>query len=234
MSSPCNDPACPVIQPKPGWVSSTRTTVLPLDDRWWRAVKDPYRADDLVPGVGNTRFAPLASHQHAYVGRTRTVSLLETVLHDVAGPTPRMFRADLEHWQISAVTLRRPLRVIDLRNPELERLGIGRDHLVDTTAKHYQCTRSVAAHLARRKPGGHTVNGIIWHSRQADVHARANPDGLIGDVLHHDPIEVAVIWCPTGTPSPLSTTGPPERLVNVGQPTRLINELSVVLNVPII
>lgn len=75
--------------------------------------------------------------------------------------------------------------------------------------------------------------GILWHSRQADLHARAHPGGLLADVLHHNPVEVGVLWHPAGPSAPFAPTDQVDSLVVAGRPTRLVTELSAVTGIPI-
>ena len=65
----------------------------------------------------------------------------------------------------------------DLRDPELDRLGLDRASTVATAAEHYPCTRRLAISALRRKH----VQGLIWHSRQAEL-------------AGHAPVEVAVLF----------------------------------------
>ena len=126
------------------------------------------------------------------------------------------------------------VRLVDLRDPQLERLGLDRDQLVATTARHYPCTRRWAAALQHRRVGGYPVAGAVWHSRQADLHRRANPTGLAADLLVHRPVEVAVLWSPEGPARPLRTAGRAEPLLVEGRPARLVEELSALIGAPIL
>lgn len=69
---------------------------------------------------------------------------------------------------------------MDLRDAELDRLGLERTSLVATTAEHYPCTRRVAASLHGTSVGGVLPQGLVWHSRQAELAVAA-------------PAEVAVV-----------------------------------------
>lgn len=232
---PCGSGRCPIAEPTPNLLRKTRTAVLDIPDGWWRGRAHTDRPDALVPGVGDTRFAPLPETRHAYIGRSRTVALLESVLHHTSGPAPTIYRATLADWVVAEVTLTEPVRLFDLRDPELARLAIPRVALTDTTARHYPCTRVWASRLQHRAPGGHPVAGIIWHSRQADLHARANQAGLLADLLQHRPADVAVLWHPAGPPAPLSATGQTVALLDAtGGPTRLLSELSALIGAPIL
>ena len=45
-----------------------------------------------------------------------------------------------------------------------------RAQLITTTAAHYCCTRQWARWLHEHRIGGAKVAGILWHSRQAELH----------------------------------------------------------------
>jgi hypothetical protein len=134
---------------------------------------------------------------HVYVAETTFAALLDTVLHDAAPPAPRIRRATLGHWMESEVELAEDVRLIDLRDAELGRLGIDRPHLVATDAEHYGCARAWARQLHGRAVGGHPTHGLVWQSRQTELHARtldARP--ALRDLVALHPAEVAVLWSP--------------------------------------
>lgn len=228
---PCGDPSCPVAEPDPAKLRRVRTVTVAAGSRWWRGTRhQPGRL--APPGSGDTRFAPLPGTAHGYFGRTRTVALLESALHEASGPDPAIYVAALAGWVVAEVALTAELRLVDLRDSELGRLGVARFALVDTTPRHYGCTRGWASVLQARRPAGHPVAGILWHSRQADLHARSQRGGLLADVLTHTPAEVAVAWHPHGPASPFRPTGAREVLIEDGQPTRLLRELSALIGAP--
>lgn len=229
---PCGQADCPVAEPAPGLLRHLRMVTLDPGGQWWRGSRHP--AASLAPDrTGNTRFAPLEGARHGYFGATRTVALLESALHEASGPEPTIFVAKLASYAIRGVTLTSTLRLADLRDPELERLGVHRPALVDTTPQHYPCTRMWAARLHGRHAGPHRLQGILWHSRQADLHRRAQSGGLLADVLVHTPAEVGVVWHPPGPAKPFAAVGDPEPLVVDGAPSRLATELSAAIGVPI-
>lgn len=230
---PCGSAACPVAAPTSEVLRSIRTRVVGTDRTWWRSSR--LHPEALAPpGTGDTRFAPLADTAHGYVGATRTVALLETALHAASGPDPTIFVVTLAGWAVSGVELTAALRLADLRDPQLARLGIPRSALVDTTPRHYPCTREWAKRLQTHRPGGRQVAGVLWHSRQADLHARSRPTGLLADLLTHRPAEVAVVWHPHGPATPFRATGNRTPLVNGGAPSRLLTELSALIATPIV
>ena len=162
----------------------------------------------LVPGLGDTRFAPLPDTHHVYVASYSVAALLESAFHDAAPPKPRIRAAQLTQWMESAVQLTRDVRLIDLRDDQLAALGIERNQLVATDAAHYLCTRRWAERLRGRAIGGHRTTGLIWNSRQAELHARAIADRpAVQELMTVAPSEVAVIWQDATEPSPLAPAG---------------------------
>jgi hypothetical protein len=234
VTPPCGRSDCPVVEPSPQLLRRIRTERWPAQIRVYRGHQLQHAADRLVPGTGDTRFAPLPDTEHAYVSVTKTAALLESALHHLSGPDPTIYLVELRRWAASPVRLTTPVRLIDLRDNHLRRLGIERQELVDTDPVHYPCTGRWAAVLLLRRVGGHPVAGIVWHSRQADLHARSQHEGLLADLLSHRATEVAVLWHPHGPPRPFETVGPRKRLVDSkDRPSRSILELSALTGAPI-
>lgn len=209
--------------------------MLPAGTVLHRGVQKKFAKTDLVPGKGNTRFAPLADAHHVYVSRTATAALLESALHHASGPDPTIFQVELAKWTLASVQLASDVRLVDLRDPELDRLELGRNQLVNTEAVHYPCTRRWAEAVQHRKIGGQPVHGILWHSRQADLHADAHQGGLLGDLLQHRSIEVGVLWHPHAPKRPFvrraARTNP--LVYPDGTLDQLVYELSALIRAPI-
>lgn len=111
-----------------------------------------------------------------------------------------------------AFTLNEPVadvRLIDLRDPPLDRFGTARDQLIATAAVHYRCTRTFARHVHGRVIGGQQTHGMVWHFRQTELHARALADRpAVADLVDEHPTEVAVVWSPPADrPLPEPTDG---------------------------
>jgi hypothetical protein len=197
---PCGRDDCPVPATRP---PGLRTVVLPAGTHLRRGHPrthpDP---TELVPGRGDTRFAPLVDDagdrvSHVYLAQTTFAALLESVLHDAAPPSPRVRRATLERWAEAGVVLTCDVRLLDLRDTELERHGIAREQLVSTDAIHYRCTRAWAGPLRGRSVGGHQTHGLIWQSRQRELHAAAlDARPALRDLVSLHPADVAVLWSP--------------------------------------
>ncbi len=230
---PCGQPHCPVASPTPQLLRRVRTVVEPAGTRLVRGVRNRHPPDELVPGVGDTRFAPLDDTSHTYLSASRTAALLESALHEATPPTPTLLIAELSRWDVVDVRLTERLRLADLRDLELARLGVGRDQLVTTSAAHYPCTRRWGNTLQGRTIGGEMLAGAVWHSRQADLHAAAQTGGLAADLLVHRTVEVMVLWSPPASRRPIEVDGVPEPLVVDGEPARLVQELAALIGAPI-
>ncbi len=207
MTGPCGLPGCPV--PSTPFPTGLRTVVWPAGTvvrRGYRTIhSDP---TELVPGVGDTRFAPLDGIEHAYVASTTFAALLESAFHDAAPPAPHVPPALLARWAEAQMTLTRDVRLIDLRDDHLERLGLARSALVATPAAHYPCTRRWAGTLHGRRIGGQPTHGLVWHSRQAELHTAAMTHRpAVTDLLDYHPAEVAVLWSPPAPRSVLTHRG---------------------------
>ncbi|MGH9103093.1 MAG: RES domain-containing protein [Acidimicrobiales bacterium] len=135
--------------------------------------------DAFNPGRGDSRLAPLhAAHGSIvptlYGGEDETVALLESAFHDVhhdAGDRV-VYERMLRQLGLAHLRLPVPLPLVDLRDPQLARLGLHRKALVATTAAHYSCTREWARWLHGRRFQGQAPAGLLWHSRQADLAGR--------------------------------------------------------------
>jgi hypothetical protein len=177
-----------------------------------------------------SRFAPVRGQAHLYVARREIAALLESAFHSLVPDRPRIHWPQLDHWSLSHVTLRRDVRLIDLRDPGLTTLGLERRQLVATDPAHHPCTRRWAERLAGRHIGGKPTVGLLWHSRQAEIHAEQGVRPLLADVLVGEQAEVAVLWPSTrqrllvaeGAPMPLST----------GRGRALVEDLANLLGAP--
>lgn len=151
----------------------------------------------LVPAKGDTRFAPIDEVAHVYLARTTFAALLESAFHDAAPPAPRLPEAVIAPWSEADVVLTADVRLIDLRDPALAELGLDRSQLTATTAAHYPCTRAWAQRLHGRHVGGQPTHGLVWHSRQLELHTRAAAQRpALTELLDQHPAEVAVVWFP--------------------------------------
>lgn len=147
-------------------------------------------------GSGSGRFSPLDARGHSFIAALRSASLLESALHEASGPNPRIYAATLQASSLHRLRLRLRLndqiRLVDLRDGALARLGLDREQLTGAGGLHYPCTRVVAERIV----GSKSSCGFVWTSRQGSLHAGRNPDGLASEVLRHDSRDVAVLSSP--------------------------------------
>ena len=229
----CGRDDCPVRSPAGAVLRRLRTCSLPPETLLRRghqiAHPDP---SILVPGIGNTRFAPLEDTRHVYVAETTFAAMLESAFHDAAPPAPRVPVAVLAQWAEAEVALRNGVRLIDLRDLELDRLGIDRSALVATSAAHYPCTRVWARALHGRRVGGHDTHGLLWHSRQAELHARAMEHRpALRELIDTHPAEVAVLWAPPAPDDLLRVTGHGLGRLDYGEGDRYVTDLLALLGI---
>lgn len=234
----CADPGgCPVPDPDHIDLRHLTSTVLPAATPLRRGHKSRYPATgpvptthEMPPPIGMTRFAPIAGVAHAYVARREIAALLESALHDLVPGAPRIRWPQLANWSVSHVTLRTDVRLIDLRDPALRSLGIDRAQLVATDPGHYPCTRAWAERLHGRHVGGRATHGLLWHSRQAELHTEQGIRPLLADVLTGEQAEVAVLW-PSGTDVLLELTEGPWPLAD-GHGHELVRDIATLLGAP--
>jgi hypothetical protein len=239
VSAPgCADPdGCPVPDPVEVDLRRLSSVVVPAGTPLRRGHKSRHRAEDPVPAIAElpaphlmTRFAPVPGQPHAYVARREIGALLESALHGVVPDAPRISWPQLGHWSLSHVVLRRDVRLIDLRDPALAALGLTRAELVATDPGHYPCARRWAMRLHGRHIGGKATVGLLWHSRQAEVHAVQGVRPLMADVLVGEQAEVAVLW-PAAGQRLLATHGGPGPLSS-GHGLELVRDLANLLGAP--
>lgn len=190
--------ACPVPTPDPALLRRLRTRVLRAGTVLRRGVRTTHPdASRLVPGLGATRFAPVDGVAHAYVATTSLAALLESAFHEAAPPTPVIYSTQLYGWIECAVELTTDVRLFDLDDVELHRLGIDRADLVATDPLHYPCTRTWAASLAGRQVGRYETHGLVWRSRQTELHSNALAHRpALAELVDEHPAHVAVLWSP--------------------------------------
>lgn len=183
-------------------------------------------------GRGDTRFAPLAEVGHQYLARRQTVALLETVFHDVHELADRIIytATELDGRQLSQVTVAERLPLIDLRDSQLERLGIERG-LATSSRAHYPCTRQWAARLIGRRVGGVQPAGWVWNSRVAGL-ARSDAP-LLDDLLEPPASEIVVLYDPYTPPGALTATVPLFDELTSGHGWLLLAEVAELLSAEI-
>lgn len=186
MTAPgCPQPgACPVPTP-PGRVDARRlrTTVWPTERPFFHVYALQRGCDGFNPGRGDTRFAPIGAAlpvPSLYGGADETVALLESIFHDVVSGAERLvYERMLRGRGLAHLVPPRPIRLLDLRDDVLESIGLSRSDLITASAAHYGCTRAWAAWFHERRPGGHAPDGLLWHSRQAELVGRPAGESFV-------------------------------------------------------
>lgn len=181
----CPDPdRCPVapeLPPLQAVPLAAGTTLFRVYDAEWGY-------DEHNPGFGDARFSPIDDPitnkrlPSMYLAATSTAALLETVFHDVHHRSGRtVYERDLLGKLLAYVHVPASATLGDLRDPELERMGLSRGAVVAGSAEHYPCTRRLARAALTQQPAGQALQGFVWHSRQSE---------LAGE----EPVEAAVLF----------------------------------------
>jgi hypothetical protein len=178
----CPDPdGCPVAASLP----QLRSTILRAGSALYRVYDATWGYDVHNPGYGDARFSPIDDPTTAnrlpsmYLASTPAAALLETVFHDVHHVSDRyIYERDLRGKLLARLRLPAAATLGDLRDPELDRLGLARTQVVSSPAEHYPCTRRLAGAALSQSRRGRALVGLIWHSRQAEL-ADTNPVEVI-------------------------------------------------------
>lgn len=173
----CPDPArCPILAPAElpkGLTAVHFSAGTPL----YRVHDGTWGFDEPNPGFGDARFSPFDALDHGhqrvptlYLAENPSAALLETVFHDVHQSADRLIYEDtLRRALLVHLRIPWPLRLVDLRDAALEAHGIERAQLAASSAEHYPCTRRIAKVLHGRDVASAPVQGLVWHSRQAEL-----------------------------------------------------------------
>lgn len=177
----CPDPGgCPVVSVLP--TDLLRCTTRPAGTPLWRCYDGNDGWPTANPGHSDTRFASFDDAEGhrvptMYVADSDVAALLETALHHVDHTAPgQVVNSDMLLGRLLA-QLAAPvdLRLVDLRDSELARLGLDRRQIVSSPAEHYPCTRRLAKQTHGALVQGQPADGILWQSRQAELASRAAP-----------------------------------------------------------
>ncbi len=168
----CPDPAsCRVATTLP----LLKTATLHEGRRLYRVYDGRWGYDEFNPGFGDSLFAPIDDPltggrlPSMYLGETRTTVLLETVFHDVHQQSSMIgYDHHLREQLLAHIEV--PARAVlgDLRDPQLEKLGLRRDQVVSSPAEHYPCTRQLVIEALAQQHNP-PLQGLVWHSRQAEL-----------------------------------------------------------------
>lgn len=227
--APCGRADCPIVEPGDIDRRSLLTRTLDAGTEWFRVGRTVHGTQPFAPpGSGNGRFSPLDDRGHSYIAAQRSASLLESALHEASGPNPRIYGATLQAYSLHRLRLNEQVRLIDLRDTALARLGLVREQLTGSGGLHYPCTRAVAERIVESK----LSVGFVWTSRQGALHAARNPDGLASEVLRHDSLDVAVLYSPDAAHALEVIESQP--LVSTTGPSRFVLELANLLRIAIL
>lgn len=139
-----------------------------------RVHRDEYEADQFnESGKGNARFSPISDAEGKviptlYGGGSYACALMEVPFHDV--PFESGFKTfdkgKLDGLVHSVVEPAKDLRLADLTNKPLRKLGIPRRDLIDSDKDQYPMTREWAKAIHAQCPD---LQGLCWTSRQDDT-----------------------------------------------------------------
>lgn len=168
----CPDPSgCGVAPTLP----TLQTFTLSKGRALYRVYDGKWGYDEHNPGFGDSRFAPIddpATRKrlpNMYLGETPTTVLLETIFHDVHEDGSNVvYEQHLSERLLAHVRVPVDATLGDLRDSQLEDLGLGRNQVVSSPAEHYPCTRRLAI-AALEQSDTPPLQGLIWHSRQAEL-----------------------------------------------------------------
>ena len=227
--APCGRPDCPIVEPTDIDRRTLLTQTLDPGTEWFRVARTVHGTQPFAPpGSGDGRFSPLDARGHSYIAAQRSASLLESALHEASGPNPRIYAATLQAYSLHRLRLNAQVRLVDLRDSALARLGLVREQLTGTGGLHYPCTRAVGERIV----GSKSSVGFVWTSRQGALHADRNPDGLASEVLRHDSLDVAVLYSPDAAKALEMIESAP--LVSGTGPSRFVLELANLLRIAIV
>jgi hypothetical protein len=175
-----NPKGCGVAKTLPRLQTFTLTAGRDL----YRVYDGTWGYDEYSPGKGDTRFAPIDDPAtgkrlpHMYLGETPTTVLLESVFHDVHEDGSNIiYEQHLSEKLVTHVRVPVDATLGDLRDLQLEDLGLQRREVVSSPAEHYPCTRRLAI-AALAQSHDPPLQGLIWHSRQAEL-ARKPPEEVM-------------------------------------------------------
>ncbi|ODQ99900.1 hypothetical protein BHQ21_24865 [Mycobacterium sherrisii] len=151
------------------------TVALDTGQLLYRVYDGKWGYDEFNAGWGDTRFAPIDDPitgkrlSHMYLGASPTGVLLESVFHDVHQLGSMIaYDAHLHEKLLAHIEVPADAMLGDLRDPELTRLNLTRSQLISSPAEHYPCTRRLAI-TALAQNHDPPLQGLIWHSRQAEL-----------------------------------------------------------------
>ena len=161
-----------VTTPPPAVLNLTIVN-LPKNTPIHRIHSDLYNGNQFNPGLkGNARFSPIKDGGGSFIptlygGMSFGCAAMESVFHDVPfAPGVKIFDKHKLNEQVYSVLVSTDdLKLADLSNMALRKLGISRNCLIDTEKDCYPYTRLWAEAIHAQCPD---VQGLYWISRQDD------------------------------------------------------------------
>ena len=156
------------IVPKPPNAFPTHVTELAAGAVLWRIHAENLTGDTFNPGFGFSRFAPIGPVSKrvstAYAAEEFEAAVYETIFHDL--DPAQSFKtyplARLAAICCSVLRVASPLALRSFLAPDLMKLGVARNQLIDTPSREFPDTRRWSAALHRKDRATH---GMIWESR---------------------------------------------------------------------
>jgi hypothetical protein len=156
------------IVPKPPAAFPTHVTDLPVGAVLWRVHAERLAGDAFNPGFGASRFAPIGPVRKrvptAYAADEFEAAVYETIFHDLdpAQSFKTFALSKLADVRCSVLRVASPLALRSFLAPDLMRLGVARNQLIDTPSREFPDTRHWSAALHRKDVATH---GMVWESR---------------------------------------------------------------------
>ncbi len=156
------------IVPKPPAAFPTHVTDLPVGAVLWRIHAEKFAGDVFNPGFGASRFAPVGPVRKrvptAYAADAFEAAVYETIFHDL--DPAQSFKtyplSKLADVRCSVLRVASPLSLRSFLAPDLMKLGVARNQLIDTSSREFPDTRRWSAALHRKDTITH---GMVWESR---------------------------------------------------------------------
>jgi len=156
------------IVPKPPNAFPTHVSDLAVGAVLWRIHAEKLAGDAFNPGFGASRFAPMGPVRKrvptAYVADGFEAAVYETIFHDLdpAQSFKTFPLSKLADVRCSVLRVASPLALRSFLAPDLMKLGVARNQLIDTPAREFPDTRRWSAALHRRDT---VTQGMVWESR---------------------------------------------------------------------
>lgn len=224
----CPNPAsCSVATTLP----QVKTITLQQGRILYRVYDGTWGYDEFNAGWGDTRFAPIDDPltgnrlPSLYLGETPTAVLLESIFHDVHElGSMVVYQNDLHEKLLAHIQVPTNAILADLRDFQLDRMGLTRSQVVSSPAEHYPCTRRLAIQALKQEHNP-PIQGLIWNSRQSEL-TNTPPEEVI--ILFGDnryPSERGT-WQRLGPGSQNLYEGPGRLLVD-----QIANELAAIIEI---